>query len=113
MLLKVIQEGVKLVRRHGYPIARGLAEYEKPLFKWAYNTPRLSRYGRPIYRGYKAGTVAGLTGDAILDALTSTDSTETGKNGKTRNNMVKPRRKRQYRQKCRTNGRRGWTTRYR
>ncbi len=98
MSLLFIGPALRVAKQFAPRIVRGLAEYEKPLFKWAYSGNRLGRIGKPIYRGYKAGTVIGLTGDAILDALLSPESyvSQTGKNGKTRVYMVKSRRKRQY-----------------
>ncbi len=100
--------------RNAYPVARGLAEVERPLFRYAYRGNRMGRIGKAIYRGYKAGTVIGLTGDAILDALLEPSSyvTPTGKERKTRDYMVKSFAGRKRRNYCKPRqsrfGRTGW-----
>ncbi len=100
-LLLFVQPAIRLIREFAPRIARGFAEYEKPLFKWAYSGQRLGRIGKPIYRGYKAGTIIGLAGDAILDALlTESYVSETSQERKTRNYMVKSRAKRKYKTNC-------------
>ncbi len=100
VLIKIVTEAIKA---YGPRIARGLAHYERPLFRSAYNSPRLWRMGKPIYRGYRAGTIIGLAGDAILDALLSesdVNETPSSQERKTRDYMVKSRTKRKYSEKC-------------
>ncbi len=117
MLIKIIQVAIKIGSRYAskyaYPVSRGLANIEKPAFNYAYRGVRMSRLKNPIYKGYKAGTVIGLAGDAILDALPESNISETGKDGKTRNNLVKFRRKRQFNQNCRPRQYKRYRTNYR
>ncbi len=71
----------------------------------------MSRLKNPIYKGYKAGTVVGLAGDAILDALlTESDVPETRKIRKARDYVVKFGSKRKYKTDCRPRKRRSWRT---
>ncbi len=96
MLIKIVQEAVRLGIRYGKPIARGLATYEKPLFQRAYKGyPRW--YSKKAYNYYRASTVTTIVKpgvDYYLDALTQTDGSETDSNRETRNNVVSTRRKR-------------------
>ncbi len=88
MPLIFIGPAIRLVKEFGPRIARGFAEYEKPLFRWAYQGNRLGRIGKPIYRGYKAGTIIGLAGDAVLDALLQESYVDTPRSqSKARGNM--------------------------
>ncbi len=100
-LLFVGQIVREAIRRYAYPISRGLANIERPAFNYAYRGNRMSRIKKPIYRGYKAGTVIGTVGaqlrDAYISSLVSTPSDSQSKTGK---HMVKSGRKRQYRKKC-------------
>ncbi len=106
VLLKIIETGIKiagqLARKHAYPVARGITEIERPLFRYAYRGQRFGRFGRPIYKGYKAGTIIGLAGDAILDALLSeVDVPETSQERETRNKLVFSSTKRKQYTNCR------------
>ncbi len=96
VLIKIVTEAIKIAaRKYAYPVARGITEIERPLFRYAYRGKRMGRFGKPIYKGYKAGTVIGLAGDAILDALLSeSDVPETSEIRKTRSYMVTSRSKR-------------------
>ncbi len=98
VLIKIVETAIKLAAKYAYPVSRGLANVEKPAFNYAYRGGGFTRWvKKPIYQGYKAGTVIGLAGDAILDALLSeSDVPETSPVGKTRDNMVKSRTKRKY-----------------
>ncbi len=112
VLLKIFETALKLAVKHAYPVSRGLANVERPAFNYAYRGGGFTRWvKKPIYRGYKAGTVIGLAGDAILDALLSeSDVTETGKVGKTRDNMVKSYSKRLRRNNNKSHKGRCWRT---
>ncbi len=82
----------QFARRYAGPIARGLANVERPAFDYAYRGARMSRLKKPIYRGYKAGTVIGTAGAGLRDAfLSSSPSDSASDKPETRNNVVKPR----------------------
>ncbi len=106
MGLLFIGPAITVLRQWGPVLARGLAHYERPLFKWAYQGNRMGRIGKPIYRGYKAGTVIGTVGAGLRDAYISSIIPEASEDPQTRTNMVKPRPGRQYNQRYNANRRR-------
>ncbi len=87
----------EVARKYAGPIARGLANVERPAFNYAYRGNRMGRLKKPIYAGYKAGTVIGTVGAQLRDAyISSLQESPPDSLGKTGKHMVQFGRKRKY-----------------
>ncbi len=99
MLIKIMQEAIRIAGPTAKRLAYGLATYERPLFKRAYQGfPRTFR--ERAYKYYRASTITTIVKpgvDSLIDELqTPSDGLEARQDGKTRGYVVKSGTKRQY-----------------